>query len=162
MKSWRCLFLLITSTLLACAVAPPEPEKPRRAPRPHVSGGSLLLNMQPVNRPNLVGSYDFELLEEGAGKRCIKRSDVTVYWTGILDVDALAPDVLSRQAIAAAAHDAIQRLDGADSILLTRVVTVSEGPDERCATVIGRGIRLVKARPPAPAPTPAADDDDDD
>jgi hypothetical protein len=57
----------------------------------------------------------------------------------------MSNDETTRQAIAAAAYDAISRLDDVDTIVITRVVTDSQTPDRVCATVYGRGIRLAKA-----------------
>ena len=122
------------------------------APVP-TSGSTLFVNVRPTNAPPLLGAYDFELLGAGAGKACATRDSGTVYWVGLNELSRLSSDELTRQAIAAAALDAISRLDDADTILLTRVVTQAKGPDYICATVVGRGIRFTKAAPPkAPAP----------
>jgi len=93
----------------------------------------------------MVGAFGFALLAGGVGKACARRGGKrTVYWVGMEDLSKVDSDELTQQAIAAAAFDAISRLDDADSIVLTRVV--AEGKvDEVCATVSGRGIRLIKA-----------------
>lgn len=102
--------------------------------------------MNPANRPGLVGSYDFDLLGQGVGKGCVTRGLDAVYWVGMNDVASLSDDPLTRQAIAAAMLDAVERLEDADSILLTSVFTESkESGRQVCATVAGRGIRIKKA-----------------
>jgi hypothetical protein len=138
--------------LMLCACDPPPP---RRPVVPERSGASLLLNLSPANRPEVRGSYDFELLEAVGGKTCISRSNRTsVYWVGLQDLSQMHPDPLTQQAIAAAAYDAISRLEDADSIVLTRVVAEGQGSDRVCANVYGRGVRLIKAGEPAKPPTP--------
>ena len=117
-------------------------------PRPAISGSTLFVNVRPTNTPPLLGAYDFDLLGPGAGEACATRGSATLYWVGMNDLSRLSSDELTRQAIAAAALDAISRLDKADTILLTRVVTMARGPDRICATVTGRGIHLKKAETP--------------
>jgi len=53
-------------------------------------------------------------------------------------------DRTTQQAIAAAAYEAISRLSGADTILITRVVAEGQGSGRVCATVHGRGVRIIK------------------
>ena len=53
-------------------------------------------------------------------------------------------DRTTQQAIAAAAYEAISRLAGADTILITRVVAEGQGSGRVCATIHGRGVRLIK------------------
>ncbi len=133
--------------------------------RAAIDGSSLLVSMQPGNQPAMVGALDFELLDSGVGKACVNRLTPTTYWVGMTDLAKLSADELTRQAIAAAATDAISRLDlsglptaadgglpsTVDTILLTHVVTEGKGPDRVCATITGRGIHLVKA-PTVPRP----------
>jgi hypothetical protein len=148
---------------LASCVAPHE-----------ISGSSMLVDLAPHGSPSVVGAYDFELLGGGAGKACVSRDDRATYWVGLADLDTMSDDPLTRQAIAAAALDAISRLEDVDSIVITRVTTEAKGEDTVCATLVGRGVRLLKAEaktePPAPpkaivpdegsAAAPAGSDDD--
>jgi hypothetical protein len=127
-----------------CATEPVQ-----RMTTPEVNGGGMLIDLAPANRPRMVGALDFELLAGGVGKACVDRGSVKQYWVGMADLAKLSSDELTRQAIAAAAADALGRLDDTDSILLTRVVTESKGPDRICATIVGRGVRLTKAQPTA-------------
>ena len=120
-----------------------------------VSGSSLVLDMNP-RAPHFEGSYDFDLLASVAGKSCVSRSNTSsTYWVGMVNLKAMAKDDLTREAIAAAAYDAISRLSDADSIVVTRVVTEGKGIQRVCATVYGRGVRLKKGR----RITPSATDD---
>ena len=130
--------------MLVVGCAKPEPPRAPRASRPEVQGSTMFLNLQPTNHPEIVGSYDFELLGQGFGRGCVDRGGDTVYWSGMTDLAQLSSDALTRQAIAAAMHDAVTRLDRADTILVTRVVTDSKGPDRICANLVGRGVRLMK------------------
>jgi len=126
-------------------------------PKPRLAGGALLLNLQPTNRPSIVGSYSFELLGQGTGKSCVTRGDDTIYWSGMTDLAELSSDRLTQQAIAAAMHDALTRLE-ADTILVTHVVTTSRTPDRVCANLVGRGVRLFKS-PSKAEPPPVLPDD---
>ena len=141
------IYLSIAVGVAASCVPPPPPP---RAPIA-VSGGSLLVDFNPVNRPALVGTLDFELLAGGKAKACADRGSASSFWVGMADLEKISRDPLTRQAIAAALTDAITRLDDVDAILLTSVVTEAKGPDRVCATVAGRGIRLTKA-PTAASP----------
>lgn len=93
----------------------------------------------------MVGGYDFDLLDDVAGKACAVTGATTTYWVGIGDLGKVSPDLLTRQAIAAAALDSIAHVTGADTLLITRVVTEGKGPNKVCATVVGRAVRLTKA-----------------
>jgi hypothetical protein len=136
------------------------------APAPRqVSGSTMLVDLAPHGSPPVVGAYDFELLGSGAGKACVSRDDRATYWVGLADLDRMSDDPLTRQAIAAAALDAISRLEDVDSIVITRITTEAKGDDKVCATLVGRGVRLLKAEPATtpstttptpPAATPSA------
>jgi hypothetical protein len=133
---------------------------PAAQPRPIKTnnGGALLISMQPANKPRLDGAYDFELLAQGAGKACVKRTTTIFFWIGMNDLSQLAPDPLTQQAIAAAAYDAITHLEGADTIMLTAVTADSDDETQTCATVYGRGVRFTKRTdpvPPKPVESPA-------
>lgn len=131
-----------------------------------------MLNVQPGERPRFVGAYDFDLLDQVRGKACVKRSKptastVTTYWVGQLPFAGTPPgDPLTLGAIAAASTDAIDMISGADTILVTRVITEGQSADQVCAYVYGRAVRLKKAARSAPdgeehAPKAASDDSDD-
>lgn len=129
---------------VGCAEAPPV-----LAPvQPQVIGSGLLIDLSPANRPALVGALDFDLLAAGAGKACVDRGSLKHYWVAMDDLSKISPDPLTTQAIAAAVTDAVARLEDVDAILLTRVFTDSRGPDQVCATIVGRGVRLTKAEKP--------------
>lgn len=145
MVAWNkwCGVLIAWVLVGACT---PEPRPEPRRPRPESTGSSLVIDLSPKGRPSLVGNFGFELLDEVSGKTCVTsamRSEVR-YWVGMPALDKLAPDLLTQQAIASAVHDAIARLEDADSLVVTRFVTESQGPDKICATVFGRGVRLTK------------------
>ena len=85
---------------------------------------------------------------------CATRSSDVSFWVANETLNKLSPDPLSRQAIAAAMHDAVSSLESADTMIVMRAVTEGKGPDKACATVYGRAIRLTKAHP-APIDEPA-------
>jgi hypothetical protein len=139
--------------VVGCAVPPPpivEPSPPIR------SGSSLLLKVPVSGGLKLNGAYDFELLDEVAGKACAEDGDRIQYWIGLNDLEGLAHDRVTKQAIAAAALDAIGRLADADTILITRVVADGKNGVRVCASVYGRAVRLTKASAPPPAPLEAS------
>ena len=151
---WPLVILLTT----AC-----QPQKPVRPVPPEVSGSTLLLDVAPATRPAMIGAYDFELLDAVGGSSCISRSNrSSVYWVGLQDLAMPNSDRVTQQAIAAAAYDAISRLEEADTIVLTRVVATGKGSDRVCVTVFGRGIRLIKAKPSSSAIETKQDDNDDE
>lgn len=113
--------------------------------QPQVIGSGLLIDLNPANRPALVGALDFDLLAAGAGKACVDRGSLKHYWVAMDNIAKISSDALTTQAIAAAVTDAVVRLEDIDAILLTRVFTESRGPDQVCATIVGRGVRLTKA-----------------
>ena len=117
------------------------------------TGNASLIDFQPKNAPSLSGDYDFELLEQVQGTRCLRRNELSVerYWLMFSGLENTASDPLTKQVIAAAAYDAMSHLEDADTIVVTRVVAKGTGPDKVCATVYGRGVRLTKkAIPPDP------------
>jgi hypothetical protein len=132
------LRLLVTGLLFAYACV-------QAANVRELDGAGLFIDVTPANRPALVGKLDFDLIPAGSGKACVDRYGTKQYWVGMDSVAKLSPDEFTRQAIAAAMQDAVSRLDDVDSILLTRVVTESKGPDRMCATITGRGVRFTKA-----------------
>ena len=132
--------------LVAClsgCVPSPEPQAPVRPPA--VSGTSLLIDLTPTNRPKLVGNLDFELLPKGSGFACVTRGSGKEYWVGMAEIASISSDWLTSQAIAAAVTDAVSRLEDVDSILLTSIVTEAKGAGRVCATISGRGVRLMKS-----------------
>ena len=147
----RASLVVVVLGLGACQKPPPPPVVP-----PAVRGSALFVNMNPSGAPRLVGAYDFDLLAQGSGKACVFRGGDNVYWIGMSAVVQVTNDSQSQQAIAAAALDAISRLDDADTIVLTSVVTDSDGK-KTCATVMGRGVRLKKADAAASATAPASE-----
>ena len=153
--------MCVVSGCLALVACQPPPV--RRAP-PETSGSSLLLDLAPATRPAMVGAYDFQLLAAVRGRTCISRGNRTsVYWVGLQDLAQIHSDRLTQQAIAAAAFDAISGLQRADSLVITRVVAEGQGSDRVCATVHGRGVRLIKegdtTEDAEPAITPKPDND---
>jgi hypothetical protein len=138
---------------------------PVRRPPPEMSGSSLLLDVSPAGRPAMVGAYDFKLLDAVHGKTCVSRGNrSSVYWVGLQDLAQMHSDRLTQQAIAAAAFDAISRLHRADTLVITRVVAEGQGSDRVCATVHGRGVRLIKegdTTEPESEPDPPKRDSDD-
>jgi len=114
-----------------------------------------VLNLNPQNTPPVVGAYDFELLEEVSGSECASARGPQAYWVGLNDLDMMTSDRATRQAIAAAAHVAISGLDGADTMVITRVVAKGKDGDTVCATVFGRGVKLVKAVAPVAGAGPS-------
>ena len=152
---------LATMSVLATGCAhDPQPQ----APRPETTGGALVLDLAPSNRPPIYGGYGFELLDEVSGKTCVTsamRSTIR-YWFGMPDLTKLTSDRLTQQAIASAAHDAISRLEDADTIVITRFVTESQGPDKICATVFGRAVRLTKEGAPPQEREPKKKHDETD
>jgi len=131
--------VLVCVVLVACQ--PP----PARPVIPEVSGSSLLLDVAPATRPAMSGAYDFQLLKAVRAKACVSRNNRTlVYWVGLQELAQMHSDRTTQQAIAAAAYQAISGLKRADTILITRVVAEGQGPGRVCATVHGRGVRLIK------------------
>jgi hypothetical protein len=113
-------------------------------------GGGAMLNMMPASPPEFVGHYDFDLLEPVQGTSCVQRSEnpVRAYWIAELPfAKSLPRDALTTGAITAASIDAVGKNPQADTILLTRVVTQGKSPDEVCAYVFGRAVKLKKAAP---------------
>jgi hypothetical protein len=120
------------------------------APLSTVSGGAML-NVQPTSQIPIVGSYDFDLLDSVRGQACVRSAAASgkpkEYWIGMLPFMGTPPkDSLTVGAIAAASTDAIDKIAGADTLVLTRVVTEGKSPDEVCAYVYGRAVRLKKGR----------------
>lgn len=129
--------------LIGCAPV----EKTREAPT--VSGGAML-NVQPIASPGFIGNYDFDLLDPVRGKACVRANSSgppREYWMAALPFQGKPPgDTVTVGAIAAASTDAIDQIAGADTILLTRVITEGKSSDEVCAYVYGRAVRLKKAQ----------------
>jgi len=125
-----------------------------------VSGGGLLLNVQP-SPPTFAGAFDFDLQPSTSYTACVHRPsryDSTSVSRWVLGVafDKLPGDALTVQAIATAANHLIDFAD-ADTLVMTRVVTESKGENEVCATVFGRGVVLKKAERDEASPAkPAA------
>jgi hypothetical protein len=120
---------------------PPEPER---------SGTASLVDFQPKNSPSIVGDYGFELLDEVQGTRCMRRAELgrVEYWLMFSGMEKISKDGFTRQVVVAAAYDALSHLEDADTIVVTRAVATGDGPDRICATVHGRGVRLIKHEPP--------------
>ena len=139
-------WLVLIGLIAGCATAPvravEEPE-----PDPERSGAATFVDFQPKNSPTLLGNYDFELLEQVQGTRCLRRNelDVATYWMMLSGLEKVSPDALTRQVVAAAAHDALSHLEDADTIVVTRVVATGSTANKVCATVFGRAVRLIKS-----------------
>jgi hypothetical protein len=67
------------------------------------------------------------------------------YWVSGVAFKDMPGDEPTRQAIAGAAFDAVQKTPRADSLVITRVITHGNGTGGVCAEVYGRAIRLTKA-----------------
>jgi hypothetical protein len=134
------------------------------ATKPEVSGGALVVNMQPAP-PQFVGAYDFDLLSPVRGEACATRSsdgaEASIYWLRGAGLDKLAPDALTAHAIGAAAFDAMKSAADADTLIVTRVLAEGHGPDKVCATVFGRPVRLTKAGARRTPSDPRDSDSDD-
>jgi hypothetical protein len=133
---------------------------PTTQPRPAVEAAA-----RATSSP--LSAYEFELAGTGVGRACATRGDRTTYWVGLADLDQMSSDPLVRQAIAAAALDAMTQLDGVDTLVITRVTTEATSADVVCASLVGRGVRLRssvpiarRAAPAAPATTTATAPDD--
>lgn len=150
MVSVRVLLFFWYAAEIGCTPPPVAP-----VAHAEISGAGLLLDLSPTNRPSLVGNLDFDLLPSGAGTACVARDSHKQYWVGVTELAKIASDPLTRQAIAAAVTDAVSRFEDTDAVLLTSVVTESHGPNQVCATVVGRGFRLTKGAPTALASHPA-------
>lgn len=134
-----------------------------------VNGGSFV-NAQPAAGIPMVGAYDFDILDELAGRACVKRSELAGpngvrYWFAG-DGDRVVGEAAISAVRGLAILDALTKAKGIDTIFATRFIVTSKG-DETCGEVFGRGIRYKKAsRDPsagaganptaASAPTPAA------
>lgn len=112
---------------------------------PTVSGSGLLLNMQP-SAPSFSSTYDFDLLEAVTGHACVERNGAGEGATFWVSLPGFTPtnDRATNEAVGAAAFRATNSLDEADTILLTRLVTSTDGGNT-CATVFGRGVKIRKA-----------------
>lgn len=73
-------------------------------------------------------------------------------------LEKLSTDALTAHSIGAAAFEALKNSPDADSIVVTRVVAESHGPDKVCTTIYGRAIKLRKANEPS---TPDHADEDE-
>lgn len=141
MRQWGVVVVLMA----ACEATVPKP--------PLVNGSAVFVDVAPANRPSMIGSYDFDLLGQGAGQACANRGSSTTYWIGMNDLSELSADALSKKAIAAAAHDAMSRIeDEVDTLLITSVFVMAKTEYSACATVRGRGVRLKKAVPRIESP----------
>jgi len=122
--------------------------------------GGAMLDVQPAAGPAFAGQYDFDLLEPVRGTACVSRTQQrerhVEVWLGRFALAPSPADRFARRAIAAASFDAIDRVEGADTLLVTRVLTDAGLHGETCAWVYGRAVRLKKAG--APAPIPPVDD----
>jgi hypothetical protein len=156
----RKFHVILAAALAACS------------PASTLTGGAML-NVQPTRRPAMVGDLDFDLMGSVRGEACVRKADASgvdrEYWIGVLPFEGTPPrDPLTLGAIAAASTDATERVKGADTILVTRVLTEGKSPDEVCAYVYGRAVRLKKAikhshsSETAPVPEDEEKDDDDD
>ncbi len=165
----RCVVLVGVAGWVGCQ-PPPPPQKPAEpAPERDVSGSALVLDVSPSSRLKLVGDYAFDLLGAGVGKACTADTEDVRYWVVGQRLARLGPDRLTRQAIAAATLDAVSRLEDADTILVTSVVTHGKA-GKVCAEVRGRGVRLTKrtpangepagTKPAEKAPADSGDSDD--
>lgn len=111
----------------------------------------MLVRTTPANAPQMLGTYDFDLLEVVTAKACVEPNDRTIYRTVILGVDTKTDDgTHMARAEGAAIFEAIGKVQGADALLVTRIRTEAETPDflgqngRACSTVWGRGVRLKK------------------
>lgn len=139
LSRWVLWILIVTGCAETAPVVKQEPE-------PERTGSALILDLNPTGRPDIAGRFGFELIEGvGVGKACVDRASTTEYWLGWSDLTKLKVDWLTRQAIAAAAFDALSRLEDADTIVVTRVLVEGKGSPRVCASVYGRALKLTKA-----------------
>ena len=153
--------LLCLVTLAACGGVPIGKTSSPTQPGVHTT-----FDVVPKGAPGYVTGYDFELLDAVQGTACYSRTDPNSFSAVVPGVDlTVATDYIATNALNAAAIDAISKLQGADTILITRMRTTKENDDKTCATIDGRGIRLLKPAggptmpppsPPAPEPPPDA------
>jgi len=148
--------LAVVSVIAVSACAGSVQQVARREVAHAVSGSGLLLNMTPAP-PQLVGAYDFDLLDQVSGKACVNYHG-PMYWVNIPEIEKTGWDEFTRRAVSAAVLDAIGRLEDADTIVLTRVWADAAGANRICATIAGRAVRLKKAAAAAAAEVPGATD----
>lgn len=116
----------------------------------------VLVNVTPSVPPAFSGTYDFDLLEPVVGSACVTRSDSTEYAVAIVGASPLGTGGgLRGKAEAAAMIDALARVPGADSILVTRTAMEGDLEISICARVWGRAVRLKKG--PTIGTAPASD-----
>jgi hypothetical protein len=150
----RAFTISLFVTLAACAQLPlAKPEAPT-PPTPPERSGVLMLDLTPNTIPTIEGSFGFDLLGKISATGCASRASDVSFWVAGPEIGKMTPDALSRQAIAAAIHDAVGSLDNADTMIVTHAVTEGKGPDKVCATVYGRAIRLTKAHGATSETTP--------
>jgi hypothetical protein len=174
---------LALGAALACSAC-----VPRNVVPPTTAGAQTHVDMAPTMGPEFAGTYDFDLLGEVQGDACAAftgSADQFGYRKVLVNgqpqyfhvaVTGLTPNpnasAIEIQAEQAALFDALNKLQGADVIFVTRSRVLPKTADEVCTTVWGQVARLKKgptkhgespvaeapappAPPPAPAPMPA-------
>jgi len=111
------------------------------------------VNMHPGNRPAMVGAYDFDILQEVDGQGCVRTilffpitPAYTAHGTPVTDTGW---GYGTRGAHAAATFDALGKVPGADSMIVTRSMvdgfSIPLIYGSHCAEVWGKAVRLKKA-----------------
>lgn len=137
---FACGGMAVTKT---SSVAPAQP------------GAHVVVDVVPKSAPGFVSGYDFELLDPVQGTACFSDTDTNTYSAVVPGVDlTVAGNYLATNALQAAAIDAIGKLANADTIFILRMKTAYENATKVCATVDGRGVRLIKTAGAQPAPQP--------
>lgn len=121
------------------------------------------IDVMPKNGVGLSGAYAIEVLGPVEGQSCLAPMDPMPNTATIAGFEPTRGDLLTMRAEGAALYDAMLKARGADTLLVTWVKIVSDGP-KKCVTVHARGVRLrqgaVDPEPPAaeapPPTTPAA------
>jgi hypothetical protein len=97
----------------------------------------------------MAGTYDFELLGNVVGNGCAEAGSDLSLSAAVLGVHLGSG--LVGQAEAAAVFDALSKLQGADTVVITRTLTDGDTSSRVCATIYGRAVRLTKGPTIAPA-----------
>lgn len=101
------------------------------------------VDIAPQNGPLMLGSYDFDLLDEVEAKGCSNSRDRTIYTAELTGFEVAEGDVVSKSK-AAAVFEAMAKVKGADLILISRTKTEGETRVEVCTTIWGRAVHLKK------------------
>jgi hypothetical protein len=127
----------------ACGAPPVSLQAPKS------EGIRSTIDVQPKNPPGLGGGYEFDLLDAVEGASCLSPSDENVNTATIPGFTPTDLGYLEQRAEGAALFDAMNKAQGADTLLVTWVKIISDG-EKKCATVHARGVRLRQSTPGTP------------